>query len=86
MYADDCIHYCTGNTWERVYMELQQSLAIISIWLERNGLRLNVDENSIVGNASVLLVEIGPDRVQVPLKASKKNRTLGRLPAQKVHQ
>ena len=34
--------------------------------------------------ASVLLVEIGSDRVRVTLKAPTKNWTLGRPPAQKV--
>ena len=42
MYADDCIIYCSGNTWEQVRGVLQQSLSNISAWLEQNALKLNV--------------------------------------------
>ena len=42
MYADDCILYCTGNTWERVHSTLQEALDNISNWFEFNALKLNV--------------------------------------------
>ena len=53
MYADDCILYCSGNTWERVHFKLQQSLANVSVWLERNSLRLNVKKSKclIISNS-----------------------------------
>ena len=41
MHADDCILYFTRNNWERVHQTLQASLKLISIWFEKNALKLN---------------------------------------------
>ena len=42
MYADDCVLYCTGNTWTRVRKILQKSLLNVMGWFEFNALKLNV--------------------------------------------
>ena len=53
MYADDCILYFSGNSWERVHTELQNSLANISVWLKGNALKLNVKKSKclIIANS-----------------------------------
>ena len=45
MYADDCILYYSGNTWDRVHTVLQNSLHSVSLWFERNALKLNVKKS-----------------------------------------
>ena len=53
MYTDDCILYYSGNSWERVHTELQNSLSNISVWLEGNALKLNVKKTKclIIANS-----------------------------------
>ena len=45
MYSDDCVLYFSGNTWEHVHSESEQSLAHISTWLTQNALKLNVKKS-----------------------------------------
>ena len=45
MYADDCVLYFNGNTWECNHSELQQFLAHISTWLTQNALKLSVKKS-----------------------------------------
>ena len=52
MYADDCILYCTGNSWERVHLTLQQSLLNITNWFKFNALKLNVKKSKCLIIAS----------------------------------
>ena len=52
MYADDCILYCTGNTWERVHDSLQSDLDKIDSWLTANALRLNAKKSKCLIIAS----------------------------------
>ena len=52
MYADDCILYCTGNSWERVHFTLQQSLLNITNWFKFNALKLNVKKSKCLIIAS----------------------------------
>ena len=52
MYADDCILYCTGNTWDRVRNTLQQALDNVSMWFEYNALKLNVKKSKCLVNSA----------------------------------
>ena len=45
MYADDCVLYCTGNSWDRVQSMLQRSLSNITEWFKFNALKLNVKKS-----------------------------------------
>ena len=46
MHADDCILYFTRNNWERVHQTLQASLKSISIWFEKNALKLSARKST----------------------------------------
>ena len=50
MYADDCVFYLSGNTWEHVHSESQQSLAHISTWLTQNALKKS--KSLVIANRS----------------------------------
>ena len=54
MYADDCILYSSGNSWNRVHANLQQALNSIGIWLPANALKLNVKKSKclIIANSN----------------------------------
>ena len=54
MYADDCILYCTGNTWDHVQNTLQRSLISITEWFKFNALKLNIKKSKclIIPNKS----------------------------------
>ena len=53
MYADDCILYCSGNTWDRVHRILQHDLDNIGIWISANALKFNVKKSKclIIANS-----------------------------------
>ena len=52
MFADDCIIYQSGNTWDTVQSKLQFDLNNIIKWTESNFLTLNRDktQSMIIGS------------------------------------
>ena len=52
MYADDCVLYCSGNSWKRVHGILQHDLSKIGNWLTANALKLNVKKSKCLIVAS----------------------------------
>ena len=52
MFADDCIIYQSGNTWDTVQSKLQFDLNNIIKWTESNFLTLNRDKTQpmIIGS------------------------------------
>ena len=54
MYANDCILYSSGNSWNRVHATLQQALNSIGTWLPANALKLNVKKSKclIIANSN----------------------------------
>ena len=46
MFADDCVIYQSGNTWDTVHSKLQSDLDNIVRWTEQNFLTLNRQKNT----------------------------------------
>ena len=67
MFADDCVIYQTGNSWESIRSKLQEDLNDIVQWTERNSLSLNCNKTQamIFGPRSKLsrLVNLTPIKV-----------------------
>ena len=44
LFADDCIIYLSGNSWDDIHRKMQIDFDAISDWTLRNNLRLNPDK------------------------------------------
>ena len=56
MYADDCILYCTGNTWDQVFNRVRVALTNFDNWCLRNRMVLNAAKSKclIIGSRTKL--------------------------------
>ena len=56
MYADDCILYSTGNTWDQVFNRVRVALTIFDNWCLRNRMVLNAAKSKclIIGRRTKL--------------------------------
>ena len=52
MYADDCILYSTGNTWNQVHIHLQAGLDGFDDWCRHNNMVLNISKSKCLLIAS----------------------------------
>ena len=48
MYADDCVLYITGNTWQSMRHKLQEDLECFEHWGELNNLQLNIKKSKLL--------------------------------------
>ena len=62
MFADDCVLYKSGNTWDQIYDPLQRMLDVYINWGNDNCLQLNADKTKcmMIANKGKLKSEIDP--------------------------
>ena len=48
MYADDCVLYITGNTWQSMRHKLQEDLECFEHWGELNNFHLNIKKSKLL--------------------------------------
>ena len=72
MYADDCILYATGNTWNQVHARLQRGLLGFDEWCLNNSMVLNIAKSKclIIGSRNKL------SKIDYDLKLNVRNTTL----------
>ena len=72
IYADDCILYATGNTWNQVHARLQRGLFGFDEWCLNNSMVLNIAKSKclIIGSGNKL------SKIDYDLKLNVRNTTL----------
>ena len=67
MFADDCVIYQSGNTWDTIHRKLQSDLNNIVSWTGKNFLTLNKSKTQamIIGSKTKLKHLINPDMLLI---------------------